>query len=429
MTLSWRRALIVARREYLTAVRRKAFVFTLIAVPLYFGGITMFATRGAMSGRLDSLKAFTRLGVVDSSGLCADASRVITTSVAVDPSGDPGRQRTYRADVEFYPDQESLTAALRGHRISQGLVIPPDYLRAGHLRRYARTGNLFSSVAATRSIERWLTRSLLARRVDSLLAERATRPAVVLDEYAMNKSGQFETKDDRREMLDFMVPFLFSILLGMCIITGGQYLLQGVSEEKESRILESLLCTLSTEDLLAGKLLGLGAVGLTLVGAWMGAGTALGGPAMALANVQLPPTLLLLAAAYFLVGYLFFAGLMTGIGAVTNNMREAQQFAMMFTFANFVPFLVMTSILARPDGPLAVTLSLFPPTAATSMMLRLATPSADVPAWQIATSLALLALAAWLVLRGAARVFRIGLLMTGKTPNLPEILRWASAGK
>jgi ABC-2 type transport system permease protein len=250
-----------------------------------------------------------------------------------------------------------------------------------------------------------------------------------MDDFALNKAGRFETKDDRREMLEFMVPFLFSILLGMCIITGGQYLLQGVTEEKESRILESLLCALSTEDLLAGKLLGLGAVGLTLVGVWMGTGLALGGPMMALAGMQPPLALLALAFVYFLLGYLFYAGLMTGIGAVTNNMREAQQFAMMFTFANFVPFILMTSLLAKTDGPLAVTLSLFPPTAATAMMLRLGTPAADVQPWQVAASLGLLALAAWLVLRGAARVFRIGLLMTGKTPNLPEILRWARAGK
>jgi ABC-2 type transport system permease protein len=429
MKLSWKRAWIVARREYLTAVKRKAFVFTLIAVPLYFGGIMAFATRGAMSGRLDALRAFNSLGVVDSSGLYGDATRVITTSIATDPTRDPGRRQTFDARVEYFPDQARLLEALRARRIAQGLVIPADYLSAGRLRRYAQTDNIFSSTAATRSIERWLTLNLIARQLDSVRVARATRPSVRMDDYAMNKAGEFHTKDDRREMVEFMVPFLFSILLGMCIITGGQYLLQGVSEEKESRILESLLCTLSAEDLLAGKLLGLGAVGLTLVGVWLGAGVALGGPMMALANVQLPPVLLLSAVGYFFLGYLFYAGLMTGIGAVTNNMREAQQFAMMFTFANFVPFILMTSIMTKPDGPLAVTLSLFPPTAATTMMLRLGTPSADVPAWQIALSLALLAAAGWLVLRGAARVFRIGLLMTGKTPNLPEILRWARAGR
>ena len=429
MNFSWRRALIVARREYLTAVKRKAFLFTLIVVPLYFGGVMALATRGQMSTQRDSLRSFTRLGVVDSSGLYAAATRVLTTSMAVDPADNPAKRETYRTDVVFYADQRSLERALRSGEIPQALVIPADYLARGALRRYSRSDGIFTSNSAQRSIERWLTRNLLAGRTDSLRVERATRPSLSMSQYTLGKAGEFESKNDRREMLEFMVPFMFSILLGMCIITSGQYLLQGVSEEKESRILESLLCTLSPEDLLAGKLLGLGATGLTLVGVWMGAGVALGGPMMALADMQLPPTLLALAFVYFLLGYLFYAGLMTGIGAVTNNMREAQQFAMMFTFANFVPFILLTTLLSKPDGPLAVGLSLFPPTASTTMMLRLGTASADVPAWQIALSLALLALSGWLVLRGAARVFRIGLLMTGKTPNLPEILRWARAGK
>jgi ABC-2 type transport system permease protein len=429
MTLSWKRAWIVARREYLTTVRRKAFLITLVAMPLYFGGIMVYATRSADSNRVETMRGFTGLAVVDSSGLFADAPRFVTSSRPMDPAGAPGAERTVRTQITFYPDQGSLETALRSGRVRRGLVISADYLSSGRLRRYSRAENILSSGGGARTIERWLAQGLLAGRVDSLRAERAARPSETLDDYALGRAGSFELKDERREALEFMVPFLFSILLGTCIITGGQYLLQGLSEEKESRILESLLCTLSAEDLLAGKLLGLGAAGLTLVAVWMGAGLALGGPMMAMAHVAPSPQMLLLALAYFLLGYLFYGSLMTAIGAVTNNMREAQQFAMMFTFANFVPFILMTSIMAKPDGPLAVVLSLLPPTAATTMMLRLGTPSADVQTWQIAASLALLALSGWLVLRGAARVFRIGLLMTGKTPNLPEILRWARAGR
>ena len=99
---------------------------------------------------------------------------------------------------------------------------------------------------------------------------------------------------------------------------------------------------------------------------------ALGGPMLALAKVHVPPVLIALAVAYFLLGYLFYAGLMTAIGAVTNNMREAQQFAMMFTFANFLPFIAHDLDPRQPRRPLAVGLSLFPPTAPTTMMLRLA---------------------------------------------------------
>jgi ABC-2 type transport system permease protein len=115
---------------------------------------------------------------------------------------------------------------------------------------------------------------------------------------------------------------------------------------------------------------------------------------------------------------------MTGIGAITNNMREAQQFSFMFTFMNFVPFYMMNTLVGHPEAPLAVGLSLFPPTAPVSMLLRVASPSSNVPWWQIGLSLALLAGTAYLTLRAAAKIFRIGLLLYGKTPTLPEIIRW-----
>jgi len=166
MTLSWKRALIVARREYLTAVKRKAFLFTLIVVPLYFGGVMAFASRGALSAQRDTMRSFTRLGVVDSSGLYADATRVLTTSMAADLTGSPAKRETYRTDVVFYTDQQKLEQALRSGEIPQALVIPADYLASGALRRYSRSEGVFTSGSAQRSIERWLTRNLLAGQAD-----------------------------------------------------------------------------------------------------------------------------------------------------------------------------------------------------------------------------------------------------------------------
>ena len=215
------------------------------------------------------------------------------------------------------------------------------------------------------------------------------------------------------------------MLLGVSIVLGGQYLLQGVAEEKESRILESLLCTVSAEELMAGKLFGLGAAGLLVVSIWVALGTVFVAPVLVVAGVKLPAGLIGIAFTYFLLGYLFYGSLMTGIGAGTSNMREAQQFSVWFTLLNFVPFIMIIFLLGRPGAPLAVALSLFPPTAAGAMMLRLTAPNSVVPWWQIALSLALLAMAAWMALMAAARIFRIGLLLYGKTPSLPEILRWA----
>jgi ABC-2 type transport system permease protein len=431
MTRSWGRIRTVARREFLATVRRKAFLLTLIGTPAYFAFVTFLSAGSGIKERSQALEDLRVIGVVDSSGLFSGAQSEITTDVG---AADIGMRRgpdlssktlRFTTQVRFYADAARAQAAIRAHEISQALIIPPDYLQTGRIRRFARSNNLFSS-ADRRVVAGWLARNLVRGRVDSVLAARVARPAENELLYALNKEGQFELKDDRREIADFMMPMFFSLLLGLAIIIGGQYLLQGVAEEKESRILESILCHVSAEELMAGKLFGLGAVGLLVIGTWVLVGLAASGPALAMLPVVVAPPLIAIAVVYFVLGYLFFGSIMTGIGAITNNMREAQQFAVWFTFANFVPFIMITTILGHPDSGLAAGLSLFPPTASTAMMLRLTAPSSAVPAWQIGLSLGLLAASGWILLRGAARVFRVGLLMYGKTPNLPEILRWAT---
>jgi len=432
MILNWSRAVTIARREYLTTIRRKAFLFTVLGTPALYALLMFIMIKPQINERVTQMKNFRVLGVVDSSGAFANAQPEITGSISTDlslmgPRTVQPKSTSFRTEVRFFPDQAAAERALRGGGVNQVLVIPADYLATGSLRRYAAETNIFSSVDE-RMVTGWIVKSLLRGQVDSLRIERVARPARGMDLYALNPRGEFELHDDRREMFDFLLPFAFGMLMGLCIVIGGQYLLQGVAEEKESRILESMLCTVSAEELLAGKLFGLGAAGLTIVGAWIAMGAAMAGPALAMAQVHVSPALLAMAVVYFLLGYLFYGGLMTGIGAMTNNMREAQQFAFMFTFMNFIPFYMMTSIIGRPGSNLATGLSMFPPMAPVAMMLRLCAPSFAVPPWQLALSIGLLAASACLVLLAAARVFRIGLLMYGKTPNLPEILRWVRQG-
>jgi ABC-2 type transport system permease protein len=137
------------------------------------------------------------------------------------------------------------------------------------------------------------------------------------------------------------------------------------------------------------------------------------------------PVMVLAALAYFVIGYVFYASILMGVGSVASTLREAMQFSWAFTFMNFIPFILITALLSQPNGALAVVLSLLPPTAPTTMMLRLAAPSSQVPSWQVLLSLAVLAGSSGLVLLASARIFRTGMLLYGKTPNLPEILRWA----
>jgi len=216
------------------------------------------------------------------------------------------------------------------------------------------------------------------------------------------------------------VPLVFGFILAVGIFTAGSYLLQGLGEEKESRILESLLAMVTPDELLAGKLLGLGSASMVLVLVWASLGSL--SIAFQAANLTIAPLTWVIAAYYFLVGYFFFASFMLGIGALVSTYQEANQWAALISFSAMLPFFLLSTIVDQPHGALAVALSIFPWTAPVTMMMRL--PAGGVPAWQIAVSMALLLICTLLMLRASAKVFRIGLLMHGKTPNLPEILRW-----
>jgi ABC-2 type transport system permease protein len=427
MTLSFDRIKTVAVRDYLAAVRRRAFFLTMIGTPLLYALLMFIVIKPQQSERVGVLRAFHALGVVDSSGLFQNAPDESWAEVSVgNPFADKDLNTTserHRTAIRRFPDFASAQAEMERDSVTEVLVIPPDYETTGHLRRYAKSNNLFS-VADERVVSRWIVSGLLAGRVDSASAERAAQPLRSEVLYTRDKQGGYEARNDAREILDFLLPFVLGLLLGLAIVIGGQYLLQGVNEEKESRILESMLCNVTPEELLAGKLIGLGGAGLTLVFGWLVLVGSVATPMLGMVHLHLPPGVIAVMIVYFLLGYLFYGSLMTGIGAIASNMREAQQISVWCTMLTFIPFYLLPTLIGHPDAPLAVALSMIPPTAPVSTMLRLAAPGSSVPPWQIAVSILLLAGSAWLVLLLSARLFRIGMLMYGKTPNLPEILRW-----
>lgn len=429
MKFSLSRALIIARREYVTTVRRKAFLFSLLLTPALMALSVTLQLAGSDDARKHAHQERV-VALVDSSGVFADApAHFDFRSVGVSVGG----KNRFLAPDSFvvplvarpFPALAPALDSLSAGTVNTVIVVPPDFLATGNVRRYEHDTRTLTESGDDRAVRVWLTRSMLGGGADSLHAARVIGLGRSTDLYVPGRDGTYALKDDMRELWSFMVPFVMALILGIAIITGGQYLLQGVSEEKETRILESLLCTVTPDDLMVGKLIGLGGAGLTLVGAWIVAALYFAAPTMGMLQISIPPVIVVLAIAYFVLGYLFYASLMTGIGAIANNLREAQQLAMIFTITNFLPFYAIAKILNNPHSSLTVGLSLFPMTAPTTMMLRLATSSitgAEVPLWQIGASIGLLAAAAFLAVRASSKIFRIGLLLYGKTPNLPEIL-------
>ncbi len=215
----------------------------------------------------------------------------------------------------------------------------------------------------------------------------------------------------------------------LSIFTSSNFLLQGVVEEKENRVMEILLSSVSYRELLIGKVFGLGAVGLTQILAWLviGLGIMTSNPmvfAMLLDRMHVSIPLLLFAFSYFMLGYLVFASIMAGLGSIATTSREGQQMAGIFSLIGAIPLMFLQFILTNPGAPLTKILSYFPLTSPITMIMRLST--AEVQYYEVVLSIVILAVSAIIIIELSVKVFRASLLMYGKKPTPREVVRYLS---
>jgi len=245
---------------------------------------------------------------------------------------------------------------------------------------------------------------------------------MMLQTVPINEAGQKSEESAFSILGDFVLPYIFSILCIMTIFTTSGFLLQGVSEEKEGRIIEILLSSISSTQLLAGKILGLGALGMIQVIVWLSAGAGLLSAATAIFDlagaIKVSPGTVIFVLVYFVLGYLLFATLMATAGSMGTTQRESQQIASIFSLAAAIPMMVMSVVFTNPNAPVVLVLSYIPLTSPVMMIMRLGI--GKVPISEIGLSLALLAAGIALSLWAGAKVFRASLLMYGKRPGLKE---------
>jgi ABC-2 type transport system permease protein len=225
--------------------------------------------------------------------------------------------------------------------------------------------------------------------------------------------------------LAFLLPILLGVLLYSSIFTVSSFLLQSVTTEKETRIIEILLTSVRSFDLLLGKVIGLGGLGLLQIGIWSGAGAVLAGGGtlaqIAPGSLSFPKEWLGIGLLYFLAGYFFYASAMAAIGAVAPSLKESGPITLALLLPAWVPFLLLRPILSDPGGALARALSVFPPTAPMVALLRLT--SGHLPAWEAALGLLLLVSSGLLVLAAAGRLFRASILLAGSPPSARSLAR------
>lgn len=359
------------------------------------------------------------------------------------PLAAPKLTLTFPEWLEAYDaaDDGARTEALRpladrmleGDNMQDGgllgvLLIEPDALRKpddqpwfGAYRLFVRQqadprlrGVLENAITDVIREERIRLAGLDSARLDALFSVSGDAPDWTAQGAKQSTAG-----------IGFFVAYGVMILQLLAIFIGGQYLLTTTVEEKSSRVVELLLSSASAHQVMTGKILGQLGVGLLVVGAYGGAGlgAAIIFNGLGLLGPVLKPLTLVYLLAFGLVSYLTIASLMAAIGAAVNELREAQSLMTPVMAIVGIPYALGIFVAQDPNSPFATVTSLLPGVGPFVMSIRISS-SEPVPVWQPVAGLAIGLGTAWFCLWFAAKVFRVGLLMFGKPPNLATLVRW-----
>jgi ABC-2 type transport system permease protein len=412
----------VFRYEFGRVFRSRGYLFFSFGIPLimlalYFG-LTALQERNrpnpntpqpqpTLSARASTLFSDnTNLGIVDQSGL-------LTEGISVSP-------------FTRYANAAEAEAALNADKIDAFYLITPDYVRTGKVELWMNRLNTNNEnnrglqTVLQSALRGQLTQANIDPQVVSLLTTNPTVTNNLVTEAKVSEANPLGAN------FLLVYGFLFAFLFGVFFSSG--MLMQSVVEEKETRVVEILISSMRPGQLLTGKILSLGLLGLLQVLLWAAAGayivSRLAANVPNLSTAVITPGQIALLVVYYIFGYLMFAAVYAGVGALSNNMREGPQIAGIFTFPAMIPLYLTALVAAQPDSPLVVGLSLFPVTAPMMMVMRIAV--SDVPIWQLGLSLLFLGLTGLALMWLAGRVFRLTIMLAGQPPkwrDLPRLIR------
>jgi ABC-2 type transport system permease protein len=401
------KTLLIFRHEFRHMIKRKAFIILTLIVPaLILIGIGIFQLISPGEPSAETLS----IGYVDEAG-------------GFDESTTQGYIELVRFDT-----LGDATAALIDGDVSEYFVIPSDYLSTGVIDRYTLKRQLEAPPAISAAIKNFLTSNMLADKVPPETVYRIEAPLSLVTT-RLTETGEVATEQGGYG--NVIIPAIFGLLLALSLQASSMYLIEGLGDEKESRLIEVLLSSVSPRQLLTGKVLGLGAAGLVQVAVWLIslplllnlASSTIGG---FFSTIQLPANFLILGIIYFILGYLLFAALSAGVGAISPSAREGQPLAMIYAMLVFVPLWFASFLFIFPDSPIWVALTIFPLTAPVAAMLKLGVTG--IAGWELATSLVVIVLSIIGALLLSVKAFRIYLLMYGKRPSWGEIIRGFKTG-
>lgn len=419
--------LAVIRREYMERVRTRWFLIATVFGPLFFGALMFLPA--VLASRERATAAGVNIIVVDATGIGLGSRVATTLAGGVSGSTTPPRVEIVAPD-SIAPAESLATAEVVAERVKGYLVLDSVTLQTGRTR-YA--GSNTTALFDMQRIERAVQRELVSQRLEQYQIDPEVGRAIT----QVNADVVTERLSKRGRggsgTINFFVGLAVAMLLYMTIFIYGLNVLRGVLEEKQTRVAEVVISSVPATRLLAGKVLGVGGVGLTQMVLWFGMSIALyhlrqpilsrfGVSAAPFAMPDVGVATLILLLAFFVIGFMLYAGLFAAVGAMVSSEQEAQQAQMPVVLLLVSSIIFVQNVVLQPDGTLSRTMSLLPFSAPIVMPLRMTVTS--VPPMELAAALASVTLGALLAVWVAGRIYRVGLLMYGKRPSARELIRW-----
>ncbi|RKY54048.1 MAG: hypothetical protein DRP89_05410 [Candidatus Neomarinimicrobiota bacterium] len=405
--------LVVMRWEYLTRIRSKWFVISTVIIPLIIPA-SMFIPTLIMTGPDTEAKV---IAVVDGTlDLGNILERTLTERYKL-KDGSPKYQVVLLQGANFNSLKEQASELIDSDVISSYLVIPGNVMDSNEVRYYARNlGNFKDQEQINRAVNRVISRQrMIAANFDPKVINFLSREV----NFKMLEAGKGGEEKEGSEIISYLTPIIFVMMLFFAIFMSSQILLRSVMEERTNRLVEILLSSITPGELMSGKIIGLGLLGLTQLTLYL----IVGYFASSYKGIQIVTSVnVILFLIYFVLGYLLYASIFASIGTIFNSEHEAQQASSFLSIICIIPIMLSSYVIANPQSTTTTILSFIPVITPFFMILRIGVEMP--PLWELFGTIGVLILFVWLTMLAAGKIFRVAVLIYGKRPTLPEIWQW-----
>jgi len=419
----------IIKREYLERVRSKWFLIATFFGPLFFSAIIIVPAW--LASRSKATSDIYNTTILDATG------NGFGRRLAINIAGDSTNPAKMPAVTVVPPSELTRAESTATRTVMQkkktGYIVVNQQTIAGEAARYA--GRNATSIADMAQLKSAIRQTILAQRLEKVGLDDAQMKAITFIPLEFSTERITERGRAGSGMASVLFGFAIGFLLYMSIVIYGQTIMSGVLEEKTTRVAEVVMSSVPTDTLLAGKVIGVGAVGLTQQIIWIATTYVLlklrepimarfGAPTVSfsLPDISLAAGVLFLL--FFLLGFIFYSSLYAAVGSSVNSESEARQAATPLLVMIVSTGVFIQPVLLNPTGRTAQVLSLVPISSPIIMPIRMAVTG--VPPLELAASLGFLAIGCVAALWLASRIYRVGLLMYGKRPTMKEMARWIS---